>query len=151
MSKINRLKLHPKVLQKLVEIHNTKCFLFFCCRLSTEINVTEQHSPERSKFREGLTTVSDVEKVYLTGTYKAKYKMLGEHLAANSSFKLFPPPEMDGSLRKTRSAYPTVRIRPNTSTYRVYSQVGSQTLSMLPVVVLNVQMCIELFRLILYL
>ena len=93
--------------------------------------MTEQHSPERSKFREGLTKVSDVEKVYLTGTYKVKYKMLGEHLAANSSFKLFPPPEMDGSLRKTRSAYPTVRIRPNTSTYRVYSQVGS--LSMLPV------------------
>ncbi len=58
-----------------------------------------------------------------TGAYKVKYKMLTENLAANSSFRLFPPPDVDGVVRKTRSAYPSVRLRPNTSTYRVYSQV----------------------------
>jgi hypothetical protein len=36
-------------------------------RLSTEINVTEKQTPERAKFREGHTKVSDVEKIYLTG------------------------------------------------------------------------------------
>ena len=56
-------------------------------------------------------------------TYKMKYKILNENLAANSNFRLFPPPDADGGVRKSRSAYPTVRIRPNTSTYRIYSQV----------------------------
>ena len=41
--------------------------------MSVDIGATEEYlGPESSKFREGHTKVSDVEKIYLTGQYKQK-------------------------------------------------------------------------------
>ena len=47
--------------------------------MSVDIGATEEFlGPEPSKFREGHTKVSDVEKIYLTGPYKQKYKTLSD-------------------------------------------------------------------------
>ncbi len=77
-------------------------FLHFV-RLSKELHDTQSNSPERSKFREGHTQVEDIGKIYLTGTYKAKYKLLTD----NSSQKLQPaiqtPMPGDSEARKMRS------------------------------------------------
>ena len=77
-----------------------------------QIAATEEILPEPSKFREGHTDVKDVEKVYLTGHYKLKYKSLSSayYVAPDSArHKLYPL--TNG--RKVRSAYPNVRLKSN--------------------------------------
>ena len=50
------------------------CVFEFHFRLSIQIGANEEHlGPDPSKFREGHTKVSDVERIYLTGKYKEKY------------------------------------------------------------------------------
>lgn len=74
--------------------------------------------PESSKFREGHTKVSDVEKIYLTGPYKQKYKTLSDFYNSTPCKRLYPVLEWSGNYygntnggRKIRSAYPNVRLR----------------------------------------
>ena len=84
--------------------------------MSVDIGATEEYlGPESSKFREGHTKVSDVEKIYLTGQYKQKYKSLTEFYNSTPCKKLYPVLEWSGAQtpggRKIRSAYPNVRLR----------------------------------------
>ena len=64
-----------------------------------------------TKFREGHTKVSDVEKIYLTGPYKQKYKTLSDVYNATPK-RFYPVFEWTGG-RKIRSAYPNVRLKPS--------------------------------------
>ena len=55
-----------------------------------------------------------MKKVYLTGQYKNKYKIISENTYSNSpiksaQYRIYPTLEIGG--RKVRSAYPNVRIR----------------------------------------
>ena len=66
------------------------------------------------RFREGQTQVNDVKRVYLTGEYKQKYKIMSENNYLNSpvksaQYRIYPTLEIGG--RKVKSAYPNVRIR----------------------------------------
>ena len=63
-----------------------------------------------TKFREGHTKVSDVERIYLTGPYKQKYKTLSDVYNATPK-RFYPVFEWSGG-RKIRSAYPNVRLKP---------------------------------------
>ena len=70
--------------------------------------------PNVVKFREGQTKVNDVKKVYLTGQYRQKYKVISENNYTNSpiksaQYRIYPTLEIGG--RKIRSAYPNVRIK----------------------------------------
>jgi hypothetical protein len=88
----------------------------FYNRLSNEIHFTEFQSPNRSRFREGHTKVEDIEKIYLTGLYKAKYKMLSDNLAENINYKLFPPPAVSNAdllNRKIRQVQGSLKIGAN--------------------------------------
>jgi hypothetical protein len=85
-------------------------FELFVFRLSIQIAATEEClGPESSRFREGHTKVTDVEKIYLTGQYKQKYKTISTNYCAPDSarHRLYPLLEN----RKTRSAYPNVRLK----------------------------------------
>ena len=82
-------------------------------RLSVDIGATEEFlGPQTTKFREGHTKVSDVEKIYLTGPYKQKYKTLSDFYNATPK-RIYPVLEWNGtpSTRKIRSAYPNVRLK----------------------------------------
>ena len=87
--------------------------------MSVDIGATEDFlGPESSKFRQGHTKVSDVEKVYLTGPYKQKYKTLSAFYNSTPCKRLYPVLEWAGAGsqhtpggRKIRSAYPNVRLR----------------------------------------
>ena len=81
----------------------------FHSRLSIQIGATEEHlGPDPSKFREGHTKVSDVERIYLTGKYKEKYKTISNYYNAPESLKHKVYPVMENGTRKVRSAYPSV-------------------------------------------
>ena len=78
--------------------------------MSVDIGATESFlGPETSRFREGHTKVSDVEKIYLTGPYKQKYKNISEFYNATPK-RIYPVLEWNGG-RKIRSAYPNVRLK----------------------------------------
>jgi len=78
-------------------------------RLSIQIGANEEHlGPDPSKFREGHTKVSDVERIYLTGKYKEKYKTISNYYNAPESLKHKVYPVMENGTRKIRSAYPSV-------------------------------------------
>ena len=85
------------------------------CRLSTEIAVAEETTQEVSKFREGHTQVNDVKKVYLTGSYKLKYKNVTANMAKTgiiiepNKHRVYPSLEIGH--RKVKSAYPNVRLK----------------------------------------
>ena len=84
------------------------------CRLSKEITDVEESIPNVVKFRAGQTKVDDMKKVYLTGQYRQKYKMISENNYTNSpiksaQYRIYPTLEIGG--RKIRSAYPNVRIK----------------------------------------
>lgn len=81
----------------------------FHFRLSIQIGANEEHlGPDPSKFREGHTKVSDVERIYLTGKYKEKYKTISNYYNAPESLKHKVYPVMENGTRKIRSAYPSV-------------------------------------------
>lgn len=97
-------------------------FLLLFYRLSTEIAAVEETLPDNSKFREGHTQVSDVKKIYLTGSYKHKYRNVTANMA-KSPFVVDPHnqriyPNLEIGHRKVRSAYPNVRLKytPTTDT-----------------------------------
>jgi len=78
-------------------------------RLSIQIGATEENlGPASVRFREGHTKVSDVEKIYLTGQYKQKYKTISSYYNAPDSFKHKMYPVMENGNRKIRSAFPGV-------------------------------------------
>ena len=84
------------------------------CRLSKEITDVEENIPNVVKFRSGQTKVDDVKKVYLTGQYRQKYKIISDNNYTNSpvksaQYRIYPTLEIGG--RKIRSAYPNVRIK----------------------------------------
>ena len=80
-----------------------------CFRLSIQIGATEENlGPASVRFREGHTKVSDVEKIYLTGQYKQKYKTISSYYNAPDSFKHKMYPVMENGNRKIRSAFPGV-------------------------------------------
>ena len=84
-------------------------FFLFCFRLSIQIGATEENlGPASVRFREGHTKVSDVEKIYLTGQYKQKYKTISSYYNAPDSFKHKMYPVMENGNRKIRSAFPGV-------------------------------------------
>ena len=85
------------------------CVFEFHFRLSIQIGANEEHlGPDPSKFREGHTKVSDVERIYLTGKYKEKYKTISNYYNAPESLKHKVYPVMENGTRKVRSAYPSV-------------------------------------------
>ena len=84
------------------------------CRLSKEITDVEENIPNIARLRAGHTKVDDMKKVYLTGQYRQKYKLISENNYTNSpiksaQYRIYPTLEIGG--RKIRSAYPNVRIR----------------------------------------
>ena len=103
------------------------------CRLSVDIGATEEIlGPESSKFREGHTKVSDVEKIYLTGPYKQKYRTISDYYNSTPQ-KGYPILEWSGGQtfnnntsqqngRKVRSAYPNVRLRSAHLSNNLYNQ-----------------------------
>ena len=86
-------------------------FFFWFCRLSIQIGATGEYlGPASVRFREGHTKVSDVEKIYLTGQYKQKYKTISSYYNPPDSFKhkMYPVMENGNGNRKIRSAFPGV-------------------------------------------
>ena len=66
--------------------------------MSVDIGATEEFlGPEPSKFREGHTKVTDIEKIYLTGPYKQKYKTLSDFYNSTPCKRLYPVLEWAGT------------------------------------------------------
>ena len=100
-------------------------FWVITIRLSTEIAAVEVTIPEVTRFREGHTQVTDVRRIYLTGSYKDKYnnlsyksplKSLNNNNGGYDSPVKKPHPDLEIGFRKVKSAYPNVRgLRINTT------------------------------------
>ena len=91
-------------------------------RLSIQIGATEENlGPDPVRFREGHTKVSDVERIYLTGQYKQKYKTISNYYNTPDSLKHKMYPVMENGSRKVRSAYPgVVRLKSSRMSNHVY-------------------------------
>ena len=103
-------------------------------RLSVNIGDTEEFlGRDPTKFREGHTKVSDVERIYLTGPYKQKYKTLSDVYNATPK-RFYPVFEWSGG-RKIRSAYPNVRLKPTNLQNPLFMNGNSQAPSIKEVTV----------------